>query len=72
MKKVLSFIPSNNKENPPRLETSDDPEKEDVELDRLLPAEHFKAFEMHQVIHQIVDNGDFMEIHKEFAKNSFI
>ena len=72
VKKILSFIPSNNKENPPRLKTTDDSEREDIDLDTLMPVEHFKVFDMHQVIHRIVDNGDFMEIHKEFAKNIIV
>ena len=71
-KRILSFIPSNNKETPPRLKITDDSEREDVDLDTLLPVEHFKVFDMHQVIHRIVDNGDFMEIHKEFAKNILV
>ena len=72
VKRMLSFIPSNNTEKPPRLETTDNPEREAAELDTLMPVEHFKVFDMHEVINRIVDNGDFMEIHKDFAKNILV
>jgi len=69
LKKLLSFLPSNNKEKPPVVKSSDDPERQDTDLDSIMPEEPFKAFDIHNVISRIVDDGDFFEILKDFAKN---
>ncbi len=71
-KKLLSFLPSNNKEKPPRIETDFNPERIDGSLDEMLPVEPFRPFDTHKVIERIVDNGDFFEIFKDFAKNVII
>lgn len=71
-KEVLSFLPSNNKEKPPRKETKDEPERIIPDLDRLIPEEPFVPFDMHQVIERIVDDGYFLELMKEHAKNVII
>lgn len=69
VKKLLSFLPSNNKEKPPRVYTGDDPERIDEELDTIAPIAPQRPFDMHKVINRIVDNGDFFELLKDFAKN---
>jgi propionyl-CoA carboxylase beta chain len=66
---LLSFLPSNNLEAPPRFEPSDDPERQDAELDTLVPDDPSKPYDMREVISRIVDEGDFFEVHEHFAKN---
>jgi acetyl-CoA carboxylase carboxyltransferase component len=71
-KELLAFLPSNNKEKPPRLEAQDDPERIIPELDTLVPERPSKPFDMHQVIGKIVDAGYFFELFKYYATNVII
>lgn len=71
-KELLAFLPSHNKEKPPRLETPDDPERIIPELDTLVPERPSKPFDMHQVIEKIVDDGYFFELFKYYATNVII
>ncbi len=71
-KELLSLFPSNNKEKPPRVETKDDPERTIPELDTLLPERPSIAFDMHEVIKRIVDDGYFLEIMENYARNMLI
>lgn len=71
-KDLLAFLPSNNKEKPPRIETGDDPERIIPELDTLVPERPSKPFDMHRVIEKIVDNGYFFELFKYYATNVII
>ena len=71
-KELLSFLPSNNEEDPPRRETRDDPERTDPALDALVPEEPHVPFDMHDVIVKIVDDGYFFELMKDFAPNVII
>ncbi len=71
-KELLSFLPSNNKEKPPRQETDDDPERLCPELDALVPEDPSVAYDMHDVIVRIIDDGHFFEIHKDFAQNVIV
>ena len=66
---LLSFLPSNNLEAPPRFEPSDDPDREDEELDTLVPDDPSKPYDMREVIARIVDDEEFFEVHEHFAKN---
>jgi len=71
-KELLSFLPSNNEEDPPRRETRDDPERTDPALDALVPEEPHLPFDMHDVIVKIVDDGYFFELMEDFAPNVII
>ena len=71
-KRLLSFLPSNNTEKPPRIKTESNPEKLDPSLDEMVPEEPSTPFEMRNVICRLVDNGDFFELFKDFAKNIII
>ncbi len=71
-KELLQFLPFNNKEKPPLVETDDDPDRVVTELDELVPERPSKPFDMHEVINRIVDNGYFFKIFKDFAKNVII
>jgi acetyl-CoA carboxylase carboxyltransferase component len=72
LRKLLSFIPRNNLENPPRIEPKDDPKREDQELNSFLPSSPNKPYDMEQVIRKIVDSGDLLEVHKYWAKNILV
>jgi len=71
-KELLSFLPSNNEEDPPHRETRDDPERTDPALDALVPEEPHLPFDMHDVIVKIVDDGYFFELMEDFAPNVII
>jgi propionyl-CoA carboxylase beta chain len=66
---LLSFLPSNNLEAPPRSAPADDPEREDEDLDTLVPDDPSKPYDMREVISRVVDDGEFFEVHEHFAKN---
>jgi acetyl-CoA carboxylase carboxyltransferase component len=68
-KELLSFLPSNNKEKPPRVSTTDDPERVVPELDTLVPDEQYQVFDMYELINKIVDNGHFFETMGLYARN---
>ena len=66
---LLSFLPSNNVEGAPVVETGDDPLRTAPELNTLLPDNSNAAYDMYDVIKAIVDNGEYYESQKYFAKN---
>jgi propionyl-CoA carboxylase beta chain len=66
---LLSFLPQNNLELPPRVDTGDDPERQDPALDRIVPDSPNKPYDMRDIVHSIVDNGEFLEVHENFAQN---
>ncbi len=66
---LISFIPQNNLEAPPRVEATDDPDRMDSDLDRIVPAEPNKPYDMRDVIHRITDDGEFFEVHEHWARN---
>jgi len=67
--RLLEFLPQNNTEDPPRIEATDDPSREAPELMTLVPAEPNQPYDMKDVIAQVVDHGDFMEVHENYAPN---
>jgi methylmalonyl-CoA carboxyltransferase large subunit len=72
-RKFLSFLPSNNLQDPPELEYNPEDEIGYVEhLNTIIPDDPKKPYDMHMIINSIVDNGDFLEVQKEFAKNIII
>jgi methylmalonyl-CoA decarboxylase alpha subunit len=66
---LLSFLPSNNLEPAPIVETGDDPQRIDPALNTLLPDNSNMAYDMKDVIKSIVDNGEFYESQQYFAQN---
>jgi propionyl-CoA carboxylase beta chain len=66
---LLSFLPQNNLETPPRVQAADDPARMDPELDRVIPDSPNKPYDMRDVIHLVVDDGEFMEVHEHYARN---
>lgn len=69
IKTLLSFLPSNNMEDPPLVDTGDDPNRADPALDEIIPDNPNKSYEMRDVIRSIVDQGDFFEPHEFYAPN---
>jgi propionyl-CoA carboxylase beta chain len=69
---LLSFLPSNNLDDPPRLKPADDADREDAELDSLVPASPNQPYDMLDLIHAVADDGHFLEVHRHFAKNIIV
>ena len=69
---LLSFLPSNNLEDPPRRTPADDPSRADRALDALVPEDPSKPYDMHEVITRVVDEGNFLEVHAAFARNLLV
>ena len=69
---LMSFLPQNNLELPPRMETGDDPERMDEALDTIVPDSPNKPYDMRDVVNLIVDNGEFFEVQEHFAKNMIV
>ena len=72
IKKLLSYLPANNMEDPPIVPTGDDPKRTDPALDSIIPDSPAKSYDMKAVIESIVDNGEFFEPHMYFAQNMII
>jgi acetyl-CoA carboxylase carboxyltransferase component len=72
IKTLLSYLPSNNMEDPPLIDPSDDPNRVDPALDIIIPDESSKAYDMRDVIQSIVDNGEILEPHYYYAQNAII
>ena len=71
-KELLAFFPSNNREQPPRIETNDDPERTIPDLNTILPEKASEPFDMREIIDRIVDKGYFFEIMKYYARNIIV
>ncbi|MGK2964977.1 MAG: acyl-CoA carboxylase subunit beta [Tepidiformaceae bacterium] len=69
VRRLLSFLPSNNTEDPPYTPSGDDIERAEDELLTIVPAEPNRPYDVREVIFRIVDDGDFMEIHELYAQN---
>ncbi len=69
VRRLLSFLPQNNLEDPPRIVPNDSPERRDEKLDALVPADPRKPYDMAEIIRLVVDEGDFLEIHPRYATN---
>jgi propionyl-CoA carboxylase beta chain len=69
VKRLLSFLPSNCVEEPPRRACTDPVDRRDPELDTLVPDAPDKPYDMKDVIRRVVDDGDFFEVHEHFAGN---
>jgi acetyl-CoA carboxylase carboxyltransferase component len=66
---LLSFLPQNNLDPPPFAEPSDAPDREEPELDTLVPDSANKPYDMHEVVRRVVDDGHFLEVHEHWAEN---
>jgi propionyl-CoA carboxylase beta chain len=66
---LLSFLPQNNLDSPSYSEPADARDREDAELDSLIPDNPQKPYEMRDAIRRVVDDGEFLEVHERFAEN---
>jgi propionyl-CoA carboxylase beta chain len=66
---LFSFLPQNNRESPPQFACDDDPHRVVTSLDTVVPDSPNKPYDMHEVIENIVDYGDFLEIAPLYAQN---
>ena len=69
IRELLSYIPQNNRDDPPRRETADPIDREDSALDTLVPSESNLPYDIKDAIHRVVDGGEFFEVHEYWAKN---
>ncbi|MCB2181429.1 MAG: acyl-CoA carboxylase subunit beta [Desulfobulbaceae bacterium] len=69
VRKLFSFLPQNNVENPPYLATEDSPNRREEYLNQIIPENPNAAYDMKEVIHRTVDNGEFFELKELFAPN---
>ncbi|ATW88378.1 acetyl-CoA/propionyl-CoA carboxylase carboxyl transferase subunit [Halohasta litchfieldiae] len=66
---LLSYLPQNNVEDPPRVDPWDDPDRRTDELANIVPKAPRKPYDAIKVIDELVDEGSFFEVHESFAKN---
>jgi len=71
-RKILSYLPSNNVENPPYLQPDDDPLRMDSELNQIIPQIASEPYSMHEVIDHVVDHNSFLEIQPVWACNAVV
>ncbi len=69
LRELLSFLPSNNLDDPPRRATEDPADRADRELDSIVPANPQQPYDIKQVIARIIDERNFFEVHEHFARN---
>jgi propionyl-CoA carboxylase beta chain len=69
IRELMSFLPSNNMEDPPRAESRDDINRVDTQLDSFIPESPNQPYEIRDLIRTVADEGHFLEVHQHFARN---
>jgi propionyl-CoA carboxylase beta chain len=69
VREVLSYLPSNNRDDPPYIAPIDDPERRCPELEEIVPTDSHLPYDVRNVIASVVDDGRFMEVHALWAEN---
>jgi acetyl-CoA carboxylase carboxyltransferase component len=72
VRRLLSYLPSNNAADPPHLPCTDPSDRVAEELDRLVPEEPVRGYDMQEVVGRVVDDGDFLEVQSQFAPNLIV
>jgi propionyl-CoA carboxylase beta chain len=72
IRELLSFLPANNVDDPPRVESADPLDRTDEALDTVVPESPNQAYDMLDVIRPIVDDGYFFQVHEHFARNILV
>ena len=72
IKRLLSFVPSNNLEDPPRVQASDPVDRRDSDLATIIPDSADKPYDMKDIVTRVVDDGDFFEVHEHYAGNIIV
>ncbi len=68
-RRLLSFLPQNNLEDPPVVKNKYDPNRRDAELNTIVPENPNKPYDVKAIITRVVDQGDFLEVHEDYAPN---
>jgi propionyl-CoA carboxylase beta chain len=72
IRELLAFLPSNNLDDPPVAASADPLDRAETALDSLVPAQATQPYDMLDVIHAVVDDGNFLEVHRLFARNLLV
>ena len=72
LRDLLGYLPGNNLDDAPRRATSDPVDREDAALDTLVPRSPNQPYDMHDLVQAIADDGEFLEVHRQFAKNIIV
>lgn len=69
---LLSFVPSNNLDDPPRFDVNDEPERECLALDAIVPEQSSRPYDMRDVLQDVLDEGGFFEVQADYARNLIV
>src|SRR4030088_235047 len=69
IRELLTYLPQNNREDPPRRAATDPIDRMDTALDTVVPRESNVPYDIKDVIHRVADEGEFFEVHEHWAKN---
>ncbi|GAB4331033.1 MAG: carboxyl transferase domain-containing protein [Candidatus Abyssubacteria bacterium] len=72
IRELLSYLPSNNMQDPPVVDLGDDPRRTDPALDSVIPDDPRKNYDMKDIIRSLVDGGAFLEPHQYYAENMIV
>ncbi|MFC2052402.1 acyl-CoA carboxylase subunit beta [Chloroflexota bacterium] len=72
IRKLLSFLPQNCREKPPRVDTGDDPNRFVDVLEEIVPTDRSKAYDVRRVIRELADRGEFLEVQADFGQNAVV
>jgi len=72
VRELLAYLPSNNVDDAPRMPSSDPSDREDAALDSIVPTSPNQPYDMLDVVHAVVDEGRFLEVHQHYAKNILV
>ncbi|MDK2841736.1 MAG: methylmalonyl-CoA decarboxylase subunit alpha [Anaerophaga sp.] len=72
IRKLLSYLPQNNLEEPPLIDSSDPIDRLDDSLNTIIPDNPNQPYDMKEVIYTIIDDGEFLEVHRNYAKNIIV
>ena len=72
VQQLMSYLPNNNLEDPPVVPSTDDLLRQDEELDSIVPDNPNRPYDMKEIIRRIVDDGQFLEVHEQWARNVMV
>jgi propionyl-CoA carboxylase beta chain len=72
VRRLLGYLPQSFRDDPPRIKPSDDPNRSDESLLNVIPPDAGKVYDMKRIVTSVADNGDFMEVHQDFAPNLIV
>lgn len=72
VRRLINYLPSNNRQKPPFLDLRDPPDRIDPTLDYLVPVKPDQPYDMKVLIHSVLDGAEFLEVHKEYARNLIV